>query len=155
MLRAVAEIDTDAIASNCALLDRASGAAALCAVVLASAGSMLGLQRVWRRLAWGEDMTTYRPDDPTTGRGEEQPLPDEVRVPRRLLAPGAAMIALSMALAIGSYRFIEQPIRRGGFRALVPGREARVRRGGARSSPPTTASSGPAADAFERVTGAR
>ncbi|HWT95650.1 MAG TPA: alanine racemase [Solirubrobacteraceae bacterium] len=33
MLRAVAEIDTDAIASNCALLDRASGDAALCAVV--------------------------------------------------------------------------------------------------------------------------
>lgn len=33
MLRAVAEIDTDAIASNCALLDRACGDAALCAVV--------------------------------------------------------------------------------------------------------------------------
>ena len=64
-------------------------------------GSLLGLQRVWRRLAWGEDMTTYRPDDPTTGRGEEQPLPDEVRVPRRLLAPGAAMIALSLALFAG------------------------------------------------------
>lgn len=81
--------------------DAVLGWAALCAVVLASVGSMLGLQRVWRHLAWGEDMTTYRPDDPTTGRGEEQPLPDEVRVPRRLLAPGAAMIALSMALFAG------------------------------------------------------
>ncbi|MFC7374814.1 MULTISPECIES: proton-conducting transporter membrane subunit [unclassified Brachybacterium] len=77
------------------------GWAAVLAVVVASVGSLLGLQRVWRGIAWGEDMTTYRPDDPRTGRGAETPLPDEVRVPWRLALPGASMMALSLAMFVG------------------------------------------------------
>ncbi|WP_010533318.1 proton-conducting transporter membrane subunit [Brachybacterium squillarum] len=77
------------------------GWGAILAVLLASIGSMLGLQRVWRRAAWGEDMTTYRPDNAVTGRGEEQTLPDSVRVPARLAAPGAVMMALSLAMFVG------------------------------------------------------
>ena len=81
--------------------DALLGWAALAAVVIASVASLLGLQRLWRGLAWGEDMTVYRPDDPTTGRGTDVPLPDDVRIPWRLLAPGAAMMALSLVIFVG------------------------------------------------------
>ncbi|MGP5290340.1 proton-conducting transporter transmembrane domain-containing protein [Brachybacterium tyrofermentans] len=77
------------------------GWAAILAVIVASVGSLLGLQRMWRGIAWGEDMTTYRPDDPRVGRGDPLPLPDEVRVPWRLAMPGAAMMALSLAMFVG------------------------------------------------------
>ena len=81
--------------------DALLGWAALAAVVIASVASLLGLQRLWRALAWGEDMTVYRPDDPTTGRGTDVPLPDDVRIPWRLLAPGAAMMVLSLVIFVG------------------------------------------------------
>ncbi|MGO1225402.1 MAG: monovalent cation/H+ antiporter subunit D family protein [Brachybacterium sp.] len=77
------------------------GWAAILAVLAASVGSLLGLQRLWRRIAWGDDMTTYRPDDAQTGRGAEVPLPAEVRVPWRLALPGAVMMALSLAMFVG------------------------------------------------------
>lgn len=77
------------------------GWAAILAVLAASVGSLLGLQRLWRRIAWGDDMTTYRPDDARTGRGAEVPLPAEVRVPWRLALPGAVMMALSLAMFVG------------------------------------------------------
>lgn len=77
------------------------GWAALGAVVLASVGSLLGLQRLWRGLAWGPDMTTFRPDDPRIGRGTDSPLPDDVRVPWRMLTPGAAMLGLSLVIFVG------------------------------------------------------
>ncbi|WP_394213916.1 proton-conducting transporter membrane subunit [Brachybacterium vulturis] len=77
------------------------GWAAIIAVLAASVGSLLGLQRLWRGVAWGEDMTTYRPDDARTGRGAEVTLPAEVRVPWRLALPGASMMALSLAMFLG------------------------------------------------------
>ena len=77
------------------------GWAAILAVIVASVGSLLGLQRVWRKMAWGEDLRTYRPDDPATGRGAAVPLPDSTRVPMRLLAPGAAMLVVSVAMFVG------------------------------------------------------
>lgn len=77
------------------------GWAAILAMLAASVGSLLGLQRLWRRIAWGDDMTTYRPDDARTGRGAEVPLPAEVRVPWRLALPGAVMMALSLAMFVG------------------------------------------------------
>ena len=77
------------------------GWAAVLAVLIASVGSLLGLQRVWRGMAWGEDMTTYRPDDAQTGRGDAVALPDHVRIPGRLVMPGAAMLALSLAMFLG------------------------------------------------------
>lgn len=40
------------------------------------------------------------------------------------IARAVVQVGLSLLLAIGSYRFVEQPIRRGGFRSLVPGRPA-------------------------------
>ena len=52
-------------------------------------------------MAWGEDMTTYRPDDAKTGRGAVVPLPEHVRVPWRLALPGASMIVLSLAMFVG------------------------------------------------------
>ncbi|MDN6303381.1 MAG: monovalent cation/H+ antiporter subunit D family protein [Brachybacterium sp.] len=81
--------------------DALLGWAAILAVLLASVGSLLGLQRVWRGMAWGEDMTTYRPDDAKTGRGAVVPLPEHVRVPWRLALPGASMIVLSLAMFVG------------------------------------------------------
>lgn len=81
--------------------DAVLGWAAILAVIVASVGSLLGLQRVWRGMAWGEDMATYRPDDPRTGRGEPIPLPDEVRVPWRLALPGAGMLVLSLGMFVG------------------------------------------------------
>ena len=77
------------------------GWAAILAMLAASVGSLLGLQRLWRRIAWGDDMTTYRPDDARTGRGAEVPLPAEVRVPWRLALPGAVMMALTLAMFVG------------------------------------------------------
>ncbi len=81
--------------------DTVLGWAALIAIVLASVGSLLGLQRMWRGIAWGEDMTVYRPDDPARGRGNPVELPADHRIPLRMLLPGAAMIALSLAIFVG------------------------------------------------------
>lgn len=77
------------------------GWAALGAVVIASIASLLGLQRLWRGLAWGPDITHFRPDDPRIGRGEDEPLPEGLSVPARMLAPGAVMIGLSVAIFVG------------------------------------------------------
>ncbi|WP_114854051.1 proton-conducting transporter membrane subunit [Brachybacterium sp. YJGR34] len=77
------------------------GWAAILAILAASVGSLLGLQRLWRKMAWGSDLTTYRPDDPLTGRGPATPLPEGTRVPLRLLAPGGAMLAVSVAMFVG------------------------------------------------------
>src|SRR5699024_11602631 len=68
--------------------------------ILASVGSLLGLQRVWRGVAWGEDMTAYRPVDPGSGRAAAA-LPDEVTVPARLVMPGAMMLAASDRKSVG------------------------------------------------------
>lgn len=77
------------------------GIAALIVIVMASVGSLLGLQRLWRRTAWGEDMAEYRPDDALRGRGEHVALGEDVRIPARMLLPGAVMLAISVAMFVG------------------------------------------------------
>ena len=77
------------------------GWAAIIAVLVASVGSLLGLQRLWRGTAWGGDLNTYRPDDARVGRAPETALPEGTTVPWRLLGPGAAMLALSVAMFVG------------------------------------------------------
>ncbi|MBV7411207.1 monovalent cation/H+ antiporter subunit D family protein [Dermabacteraceae bacterium TAE3-ERU27] len=71
------------------------------AVILASIGSMLALQQVWRTTAWGAPMETYRPDDESRGRGDAVPLPDTVRIPFSLAAPSVAMMGVSVAMFLG------------------------------------------------------
>ncbi|MBM6547228.1 monovalent cation/H+ antiporter subunit D family protein [Janibacter sp. YIM B02568] len=71
------------------------------AVVAASILSIMALQRVWAEIFWGPPMERYRTDNAQTRLSEPVPLPDEVRIPLRLLLPGAALIALSVAIFIG------------------------------------------------------
>ena len=70
-------------------------------VVLASIGSLLALQRLWKNTFWGDDMTQYHPDSPATGRAPATDLSDDVRVRWTLLVPGAFMIAISVAMFVG------------------------------------------------------
>ncbi len=62
------------------------GALVIVAIVLASLTSLVGLQRLWKLVAWNRDSI-----DPA----------DERRIPRRLLAPGALLIAVSVAMFVG------------------------------------------------------
>lgn len=74
----------------------------LVAIVVASVATLVALQRLWGRSFAGEPLRTYRPalTDGTRDRGPEQPLPDGVRIPGRLLAPGVAMIGVSVLLFV-------------------------------------------------------
>lgn len=67
------------------------------AVVLASLISFMALQRLWGEVFWGPPLERYRPLGPN-GRQAACDLPDEVRVPRGLLAPGAVLVLVSVAL---------------------------------------------------------
>lgn len=68
------------------------------ALVLASIISLMALQRFWTMVLWGPPMETYRPDDVLTGRAKAVPLPDDVRIPARLLVPSTVLIALSVLI---------------------------------------------------------
>lgn len=72
------------------------------AVIVASFISMLALQRMWTEVFWGPPMDTYRPDHMFTGRGKKTKLPEDVRIPARLILPGAALIGVSFAMFVGS-----------------------------------------------------
>ena len=76
--------------------------ALLGAVVIASVASLMALQRVWGEVFWGKPMETYRPDDLRLRRGDAVPLPESVRIPRRLIAPGATLAAVSVAMFVGA-----------------------------------------------------
>lgn len=67
-------------------------------IVVVAALSLLALQRLWEEVFWGPPMETYRPDDARTGRGRKIPLPDDVRIPTRLVVPGTALIVVSMLM---------------------------------------------------------
>ncbi|GAA3604966.1 monovalent cation/H+ antiporter subunit D family protein [Marihabitans asiaticum] len=71
------------------------------AIVLASIISIIALQRLWSEIFWGPSMETYRTDNARTRISEPVPLPDDVRIPARMLAPGTAMIAVSVAIFVG------------------------------------------------------
>jgi multicomponent Na+:H+ antiporter subunit D len=71
-------------------------------VVIASVASLMALQRVWGEVFWGKPMETYRPDDLRLRRGDAVPLPESVRIPGRLIAPGATLAAVSVAMFVGA-----------------------------------------------------
>ena len=66
-------------------------------VVVASMISLMALQRMWGEVFWGPPMERYRPLR-ASGRASACPLPDEVRVPGRLMAPGAALVVVSVGI---------------------------------------------------------
>ena len=70
-------------------------------VVAASVLSTMALQRVWAEIFWGPPMERYRTDNAQTRLSEPVPLPDDVRIPRRLMAPGATLMAVSVAIFVG------------------------------------------------------
>ncbi len=78
----------------------AQAAVLIGAIVLASLASLMALQRLWQQVFWGPPLEEYRPDDVEEGRGALQPCPDSVRVPWRLAAPGATLIAVSVLLFV-------------------------------------------------------
>lgn len=85
--------------------------AAIGAIIVAAIVSLMALQRLWDEVFWGPPMEEYRPDDPRTGRSEAVELPDTVRVPGRLIAPGAVLMMVSLFLFVGAgllLPFIEQ-----------------------------------------------
>ncbi|WP_349828888.1 proton-conducting transporter transmembrane domain-containing protein [Brevibacterium litoralis] len=67
-------------------------------VVIGSIITLLALQRLWSNTFWGAPMKTYHPDSAVMGRQPATTLPDDVRVPVRLLLPGTVMIGLSVGL---------------------------------------------------------
>lgn len=71
-------------------------------VLVAAVASLIAMQRLWAGVFWGPPMETYRPDSPRTGRGRSVPLPDDVRVTRTLLAPGAVLAAVQLAMFLGA-----------------------------------------------------
>ncbi|WP_153395913.1 monovalent cation/H+ antiporter subunit D family protein [Ornithinicoccus halotolerans] len=71
-------------------------------IIVASLGSLVALQRLWVGVFFGPDMETYRPDSARTGRGERIALPPHVRIGNRLLAPGAALLVVSLAMFVGA-----------------------------------------------------
>ncbi|WP_342373309.1 monovalent cation/H+ antiporter subunit D family protein [Propioniciclava soli] len=80
--------------------DAGVAAALIGAVILASIASLMALTRLWREVFWGAPMDSYSPDDPEFGRAPRTALPDGVRVPLGLAAPGLALIAVSVALFV-------------------------------------------------------
>lgn len=70
------------------------------AVIVSSLASLMALQRLWVGVFWGPPLDRYRPDDVRTGRGDWAPLPDKVVVRTRSVAPGAAMLVVSVAMFV-------------------------------------------------------
>ena len=77
------------------------------AIVLGSVLSLFALIRLWRGTFWGDPMTSYRPDSALTGRSQATDLPADVRIPKRLLAPGAILIGLSVLIFVVPQPLIE------------------------------------------------
>jgi multicomponent Na+:H+ antiporter subunit D len=69
--------------------------------------SLFALIRLWRGTFWGDPMTSYRPDSALTGRSQATELPADVRIPKRLLAPGAILIGLSVLIFVVPQPLIE------------------------------------------------
>lgn len=78
--------------------DAGVAAALIGAVIVASIASLMALIRLWREVFWGPPMETYAPDDPEFGRAPRTHLPDGVRVPVGLAAPGLALIGVSVLM---------------------------------------------------------
>jgi multicomponent Na+:H+ antiporter subunit D len=72
----------------------------LAAIVVSSVATLVALQRLWGRSFDGEPLRTYRPALDDGSRGPDQPVPAGLRIPGRLLAPGTAMIGVSVLLFV-------------------------------------------------------
>ena len=77
------------------------------AIVVGSVLSLFALIRLWRAVFWGDAPTTYHPDSALTGRSPATELPVDVRIPKRLLAPGAILIGVSVLLFVVPQPLIE------------------------------------------------
>lgn len=82
--------------------DRPGSWIIIAAIVIGSVIGLMALQRMWSNTFWGKDMTIYHPDSKQTGRAPATELTDDVRIPNRLLVPGAIMIAVSVFLFFGA-----------------------------------------------------
>lgn len=71
-------------------------------VCVAALGALVSMQRLWVGVFWGQDMATYRPDSPETGRADRQALPDDVRVRPLLYAPAMTLVALQLAMFLAA-----------------------------------------------------
>lgn len=71
-------------------------------VLVTAVASLIAMQRLWAGVFWGPPMDTYRPDSPETGRSRSTALTDDVRVSWGLLAPGAALVLVQLAMFVGA-----------------------------------------------------
>lgn len=69
---------------------------AIGAVVAGSILSLVAMQRLWREIFWGPEMTVYR----RKGAGKPVPLPDDLRIPRHLLVPATALVVASLLMFV-------------------------------------------------------
>lgn len=80
------------------------GTATVAVVLVASAIGLVAMLRMWRGAMWGAPMTRFRPLDADGRRADWTPMDDDgdrVRVHARLLVPGAALVAVSVAMFLG------------------------------------------------------
>lgn len=74
----------------------------IAAILLAAVWTLFAAQRAWIGLCWGPPMEHYRPDSPRTGRARRTVLPEDVRIPGSMLAPGAVLLAVSLTLFLAA-----------------------------------------------------
>ncbi|MGO1439017.1 MAG: monovalent cation/H+ antiporter subunit D family protein [Brevibacterium yomogidense] len=79
----------------------------IAAIIVGSVLSLFALIRLWRGVFWGEDPDTYYPDGRLTGRSRATTLTADVRIPTRLLIPGAVLIGLSVMLFVAPQPLID------------------------------------------------
>ena len=65
-------------------------------------GVLLRARDELARLLQPVELALDRPDDLRLRRGDAVPLPESVRIPRRLIAPGATLAAVSVAMFVGA-----------------------------------------------------
>lgn len=93
-----------------ALADRGGTTAVvmISAVVLASLGSLLAVQRLWSEVFWGPPMEELKPvpaGQVRPGDGQRTrpvPLDGGLTIARRTLAPGTALLVVSLAVFVGA-----------------------------------------------------
>ena len=69
-------------------------------VLVGAVASLIAMQRMWAGVFWGPPMETYRPDRDGPGRERSVQLTPDVRVTRQLLAPGATLVLLQLAMFV-------------------------------------------------------
>jgi multicomponent Na+:H+ antiporter subunit D len=72
----------------------------LTAIVVSSVATLVALQRLWGKSFDGEPLRAYRPALGDGTRGPEQQVPEGLKIPGRVLAPGTAMIGVSVVLFV-------------------------------------------------------